>query len=244
METYGEDIGQTSWVTTAESNQIPGWLGLTASSSVLEIGCGSGRYALRLADQVGCRVKGLDVNPNGITMAKELASRSRQGARVQFEQLDCSQGLPIQTETLDAVFANDVLCHIPGRQALLEEIHRVLQPGGYLLFSDALVIGGLVSHEEIAQRASIGHYVFSSPGENERLLTLARLKTVSVTDTTLEAAQIAKKWHDAREKRSELLIEIEGLENYRGLQRFLSCVHVLNSERRLLRKVYLSRKSL
>jgi hypothetical protein len=34
-----------------------------------------------------------------------------------------------------------------------------------MLFSDALVIGGMVSHEEIAMRSSIGFYVYSSPGE-------------------------------------------------------------------------------
>jgi tRNA A58 N-methylase Trm61 len=42
LETYGEDFGQTSWVTTEESHEIPRLLGLTSACSVLEIGCGSG----------------------------------------------------------------------------------------------------------------------------------------------------------------------------------------------------------
>src|SRR5207253_732314 len=46
QETYSEDFGQTSWVTTEESHEIPQLLELTSNSSVLEIGCGSGRYAL------------------------------------------------------------------------------------------------------------------------------------------------------------------------------------------------------
>ena len=45
LETYGEDFGQTSWVTTEESHEIPILLKLTPASSVLEIGCGSGGYA-------------------------------------------------------------------------------------------------------------------------------------------------------------------------------------------------------
>jgi hypothetical protein len=45
IETYGVDFGQTSWVTTEESTQIPGLLELTSNSSVLEIGCVSGVYA-------------------------------------------------------------------------------------------------------------------------------------------------------------------------------------------------------
>src|SRR5215467_6828293 len=56
IETYGEDLGQTSWVTTEESNEIPQLLELTPESRVLEIGCGLGRYALRLAETIGCRI--------------------------------------------------------------------------------------------------------------------------------------------------------------------------------------------
>ena len=66
LETYGEDLGQTSWVTTKESNEIPKLLELTPASHVLEIGCGSGRYALRVAARVGCRITGVDVNSHGI----------------------------------------------------------------------------------------------------------------------------------------------------------------------------------
>ena len=39
LETYGEDFGQTSWVTTEESHEIPRLLGLTSACSVLEVGC-------------------------------------------------------------------------------------------------------------------------------------------------------------------------------------------------------------
>ncbi len=53
IETYGEDYGQTSWVTTEESNETPRLLGLTRNSFVLEIGCGSGGYALHLATKNG-----------------------------------------------------------------------------------------------------------------------------------------------------------------------------------------------
>ena len=42
IETYGEDLGQTSWVTTEESAGIPELLALERDSYVLEVGCGSG----------------------------------------------------------------------------------------------------------------------------------------------------------------------------------------------------------
>src|SRR5215831_14975388 len=73
IETYGEDLGQTSWVTSEESSEIPKLLEIGAGSHVLEIGSGSGRYALRIAEVTRCRVVGLDVNSSGIHTANELA---------------------------------------------------------------------------------------------------------------------------------------------------------------------------
>jgi SAM-dependent methyltransferase len=242
IETYGEDFGQTSWVTTEESLEIPQRLDLGSESSVLEVGCGSGGYALHLAERVGCQIVGVDVNEPGVRSAKELAQTKGLGSRARFEQCDVSKNLPFDDETFDAVFSNDVLCHVAGRLALLAEIFRVLKPSGRMLFSDALVIGGMISAEEIAIRSSIGFYFYSPAGENERLLEEAGFSQVGTTDTTESAARISKKWHDAREKRKEELVTAEGSANFEGLQRFLSCVHTLTSERRLLRFLYFARK--
>src|ERR1700761_8447776 len=161
VETYGVDFGQTSWVTTEESAHIPAWLGLTSDSRVLEIGCGSGLYALHLAQTIRCNVTGLDLNVLGIRAANDLAMKSGAGQKLRFEVCDVSKPLPFADEAFDAVFANDVLCHIPGRPVLLREMYRVLKHGtGRMLFSDALVLAGLISQEEIAIRSSIGYYLF------------------------------------------------------------------------------------
>jgi len=242
IETYGEDFGQTSWVTTEESKEIPQLLDLRLNSSVLEVGCGSGGYALHLAEKVGCRLVGLDINAPGVRNANRLARARGLASQARFEQCDVSKNLPFDDKTFDAVFSNDVLCHLPGRPEVLVEMFRVLKPGGRMLFSDALVVGGMLSHEEIATRSSIGFYVYSPPGENERLIERAGFCQIRVTDTTESAARIAKQWHHAREKRKEELVAAEGNINFEGLQRFLSCVHILTGEKRLLRYQYFASK--
>jgi SAM-dependent methyltransferase len=242
IETYGEDFGQTSWVTTEESNEIPRMLNLARDSFVLEIGCGSGGYALYLAQKTGCRIIGVDINAPGVHNANQLALARGLASQVRFEQCDASKSLPFNDNTFDAVFSNDVLCHLPGRPAILGEIFRVLKPGARMLFSDALVIGGLLSHEEIATRSSIGFYVYSPPGENERIMDQVGFSEIKTTDTTENAANIAKRWHDARQKRKADLIAAEGDANFEGLQRFLACVHTISGERRLRRYLYSASK--
>ena len=242
LETYGDDLGQTSWATLEESKEIPDLLALTPNAYVLEIGCGSGRYALQVAAQIGCRVLGVDINGPGIQTATQLAEARSMTGQVRFEHCDVAKTLPFPNARFDAVFANDVLCHIPGRLDLLRELFRVLRPGGRFLFSDALVIGGMISQQEIAIRSSIGYYVFSPPGENERLLEKAGFRILRVVDTSRNAATLAKRWRDAREKRREGLLAIEGDGNFSGLQQFLSTVHELTGEGRLRRFVYLAER--
>ena len=243
VETYGQDLGQTSWVTREESAEIMRSLEIAGTSYVLEIGCGSGRYAIHVAEKTGCGMLGIDINAPGINNANQLATAQHLSERVRFEICDASKQLPFPDSTFDSVFSNDVLCHIPGRQALLHELFRVLKPNARILFSDALIIGGIVSHEEIAARSAIGYYLFSPPGENERLLESAGFHLLNVRDTTSNAAHIAARWRDARSKRAEALIAIEGQENFEGLQRFLATVETLNKERRLFRSIYVARKS-
>ena len=76
----------------------------------------------------------------------------------------------------------------------------MLKPGGRLYLRDALIIGGLLSHEEIATRSSIGMYFFSPPGENERLIKQSGLKQIEARDTTDSAALLSKHSHECREK--------------------------------------------
>ena len=133
-----------------------------------------------------------------------------------------------------------VMCRV--RLGLLREVFRVLKAGGRLLFSDALIVGGMVSHEEIAMRSAIGRYFFSPPRENEKLLERAGLQLICARDTTESAAGISRLWRDAREKRKAEFMAVEGETNFSSLQRFLDCVHKLSSERRLLRFLYVAGK--
>ncbi|HYV18782.1 MAG TPA: methyltransferase domain-containing protein [Verrucomicrobiae bacterium] len=239
---FGEDIGQSSWITSEEWLHFADQARVETSSRVLEIGSGSGGPAVHLAAARGCRVTGIDINENGIRNGARLAAGRGLADRVTFRAADASRPLPFEAAAFDAVLSNDAMCHLPGRLEVLREIHRVLRPGGRLLFSDALVVTGLVSHEEVATRSSIGLYVFAPPSENQRLIARAGFTLLSVEDVTAGAEAIARRWHDAREEHRDALVQREGEANFAGLQRFLMCVHRLSAERRLSRYAYLAEK--
>ncbi len=242
VETYGEDFGQTSWMTLDEFDEIPVRLGLDPSSSVLEIGSGAGGCALHLAATVGCHVTGLDMNEGGVRNANELARARGLESRARFQNCDVSRGIPFDVNDFDAIYSNDAVCHIPNRLGLLLDARRVMKPGGRFLFSDAVVITGQVTNEELTTRSSIGHYVFAQPGENERFIRDSGFKLLRADDTTESTAAIAKLWHDARAKRETALTSIEGESNFAGLQKFLLCTHTLAAEGRLSRFLYLAQK--
>jgi hypothetical protein len=112
-----------------------------------------------------------------------------------------------------------------------------------MLFTDAMIVSGLVSKEELAIRSSIGFYLFVPPGENERLIGRAGFTLLTAEDVTASAELIAGRWHAAREQHREALVAREGEANFAGLQRFLTCVHRLSAERRLSRYCYLAEKT-
>ncbi len=100
IETYGEDFGQTGWTTTEESREIPSRLALKPDSSVLEVGCGSGGYALYLAQTVGCRLVGLDINEPGVQNANQLAAARGLGERFVSNGATLRKSSPLRTELL------------------------------------------------------------------------------------------------------------------------------------------------
>jgi len=242
-QTYGEDIGQTGWMTTEEFCRFLRLLTVDAESKVLEVGSGAGGCALFMVNRTGCRVTGIDINEHAIRNANALARKQHLEHRVRFERVDASEPLPFRTAEFDAVFSNDAVCHIPGRSFVLKEWRRVLKPGGRILFTDAMIVNGIITQEEVAIRSSIGFYLFLPPGENERLIREAGFDLLSVGDLTDSTALISRRWHDARGRRREDLVRIEGEASFSGLQKFLACTHMLSAERRLSRCVYLARKN-
>ena len=101
---------------------------------VLDIGCGTGSLALRLAPSAA-KVHGLDVSGEMIRIAR--AKASEQGvANVEFHVGAFDEGFAaIEEGSLDGICAYSILHLVEDRGAALDRIFRLLRPGGFFVSS-------------------------------------------------------------------------------------------------------------
>lgn len=241
-ETFGEDIGQNSWLTADEYREMFSLLHLGNSSRVLEIASGSGGPAVFMVKETGCHLTGLEYDKNGVDNSLKLAEANGLTKKMEFLHGDASEKLPFEDDSFDAVFTIDAINHLKNRENVLKEFYRVLKPGGRLLYTDPIVVSGILTNEEIAVRSSIGYFLFTPLGENEKLLSAAGFKDIRSNDVTENMSSVSLKWYNAREKRKDELIKIEEEDNYFGLQKFFKMVHTLSSEKRLSRIMFSANK--
>jgi len=95
---------------------------------VLDAGCGSGLTACHLAKTVGCRVVGIDINPQFIDKARHRAEREGVSHLVEFQAADVYH-LPFAANSFDVVLAESVTVFLD-KGNVYREFWRVLKPQG------------------------------------------------------------------------------------------------------------------
>jgi SAM-dependent methyltransferase len=242
-DAFGADIGQNSWLTADELDRFLPWLELGPGKSLLDVACGAGGPALRIAAATGCSVVGIDVHQDAVRAASSLAARCGLAERAEFRQIDATKRLPFPDASFDAVTCIDAINHLPDRPLVIAEWARLLKPGGRLLFTDPVTVTGALTNTEIALRSSAGFYLFVPPGYDERVLAQCGLHVLACEDRTTNMATVAEARHGARASRADALREIEGSDAYQRQQEFLAVAARVAGQGRLSRFVYVALRS-
>ena len=241
-EAFGEDIGQSSWLSAEEQDRSLGLLGLSQGKRLLDVACGSGGPALRIAQKTGCALCGIDLHEDAISTAKSLAAQRGMTERADFMTANAAERLPFPDGHFDAITCIDAINHLPKRPQIIAEWARLLKAGGRLLFTDPITVTGPITGEEIAIRSSIGFFLFVPPDYDRSVVAQAGLRLLVCKDVTANMAELADRRGRARASRADVLREIEGERTYEAQQQFFEVAARLARERRLSRFLYVSEK--
>ena len=114
--------------------------GITAETSVLDVGSGVGGPARFLAASYGCRVAGIDLSEPFVEAARYLTGRTGQSGHVSFETAS-ALALPFEDGRFDVALLQHVAMNIADRPQLYREIRRVLKAGGKFATYDVVSNG-------------------------------------------------------------------------------------------------------
>jgi 2-polyprenyl-3-methyl-5-hydroxy-6-metoxy-1,4-benzoquinol methylase len=241
-EAFGEDIGQNSWLTSDEQDRFLEWLDLSPAKTLLDVCCGAGGPALRIAASTGCSVVGIDVHEQAVTTANSLAAQRGLAERAEFRCTDATGSLPFSGSSFDTITCIDGINHFSDRPRVVADWARLLKVGGRLLFTDPITMTGPLTNSEVAVRSSAGVYLFVPHGYDESVISQCGLRLLLCEDVTANMAKVAEARRAARASKSASLREIEGDQAYDGQQEFLAVAAHIAREGRLSRFVYVSER--
>jgi arsenite methyltransferase len=120
---------------------------IESGAVVLDLGCGAGTDLLIAAQMTGLdgRVIGVDMTPSMLERARASAEEMGLDNVELHESL--IEALPLEDGCVDVVISNGVIDLVPEKDAVFDEIDRVLRPGGRLQVADVII------HTEVSEDA-------------------------------------------------------------------------------------------
>ncbi len=108
---------------------------VSPNSRVLDVACGNGTSARLVAANFGATVAGCDYSASNIQRANQASRATSLNQKTQFVRADAEQ-LPFAPESFDIALCECSLCLFENMDTALQEIRRVLKPGGRIGISD------------------------------------------------------------------------------------------------------------
>jgi demethylmenaquinone methyltransferase/2-methoxy-6-polyprenyl-1,4-benzoquinol methylase len=110
---------------------------ITGGQKVLDIGCGTGALTLRAA-RMGARVKGIDINPQMLEIARQKAARAGLAQNLELAEMGVAELSNEETESYDVVMSGLCFSELTEDEVVytLKQVKRILRPEGLLIVAD------------------------------------------------------------------------------------------------------------
>lgn len=128
---YPAELDTYSFVTRTELERFVVELKVPRQGVLADLGCGRGGPGLWLAARFGCRLAGVDIAGSAVAASRENAINLGLGDLAEF-QVGTFDKTGLATGSVDAVVCIDALLFAQDKGAAVEEVARVLKPGGRL----------------------------------------------------------------------------------------------------------------
>ena len=115
--------------------------------TVLDLGCGAGTDLLIAAQMTGPRGRAIGIDMTAAMLERTRASAAEMGLENVELHETLVEALPLEDASVDVVISNGVIDLIPDKEAVFDEIDRVLRPGGRLQIADVII------HHEVSEDA-------------------------------------------------------------------------------------------
>ncbi|WP_235041323.1 methyltransferase domain-containing protein [Vreelandella profundi] len=163
LATAQRQIGEALW------DSLP-----TRAFNVLDMGCGTGYWTQRLATRYPCaHITGLDLAPGMLEQA-----RQRHGESIDWQPGDAA-AQPFDAHLFDLVFSNLAVQWCPDISAVMNELYRVLQPGGQAHIT-TLLPGTL---QEVAQAWQRPEALLKTPDQASVVKAIAKSRLTIIQQT-------------------------------------------------------------
>ncbi|WP_157440136.1 SAM-dependent methyltransferase [Actinokineospora inagensis] len=145
---WDSDADQTPFLEAMHrlTHEVGSRLALRRGERVLDVGCGVGEPAVRLAQRYGVSVTGITVSRWQVAEANRRVVSAGLRGRVTVEYADAAEQ-PFPDDTFDAALVFDALPSAEDKPRWLREVHRVLRPGGRLVFTEYPRVADLTDDE-------------------------------------------------------------------------------------------------
>jgi len=135
------------------------------TTRVLDLGAGYGGSSRYLADQFGCHATCLNLSETQNALNRTLTADAGLTDRVRVVYGDF-ENIPEPDDSFDIVWSQDAILHSGNRTRVLDEVRRVLVPGGQFIFTDPMqsddcpegVLQPILDRIQLSTLASIGFY--------------------------------------------------------------------------------------